>query len=73
MESRGHRREHLRLNFGRKLPVVDSDALRLVNFDTRAKARPEQAIDLFDASFVEPELLHDLEQHRAIERHHRNG
>ena len=64
---------HFRLNFGRELPVVDPDALRLVKFDTRAEARPEQAIDLLDAAFVEPELLHDLEQHRAIERHHRNG
>src|SRR5207344_1505235 len=47
---------HFRLNFGRKLPVVESNALRLVNFDTPAKAGPEQAIDLFDAPFVEPQL-----------------
>src|SRR5437016_3778168 len=46
--------QHFGLDFGRKLPIVDPNALGLVYFDTPAKARPEQAIDLFDASFVEP-------------------
>ena len=33
----------------------------------------EQAVDLFDRAFVDALGLHDLEDHRHIERNHRNG
>jgi trans-2-enoyl-CoA reductase len=64
---------HFRLDFGRQLPVIDPDALRLVERDFLAEARPEQTVDLLDAPHMQPELLHHLEQHRSIEWHHRNG
>ncbi len=33
----------------------------------------EQPIDLLDAALVQTHLLHHLEQHHAVERHHRDG
>src|SRR6185436_6405924 len=43
--------QHFRLNLRRKLPVVDPNALGLVQFDVLAEAGAEQTIDLFDAAF----------------------
>src|SRR3954447_4572815 len=52
---------HFLLNLGRKLPVVEPQAHVLVDGSILAQSRAKQAIDLLDAAFVQPELLHHLE------------
>src|SRR5690606_3394113 len=57
------------------LPIVDADAPALVQARTAGGGEVvgEKALDLLDAAFVQPFVLHHAVEQRNVERHHGNG